>query len=485
MPFWPGMIDLVGGSINSRRKGISQVRSSHSAARVSAVFDDPNLVASAGLVPVMRLAERVGLHEVVSERVRLPGSVGANADVKVASIVAGMLTGADSIDDLGVIRHGAMPKLFGGIRAPSTVGTFLRAFTWGDARQVESAAREALVGLVRQTPVLAGAVERVFIDADSTLGRVFGHAKQGAAFGHTKIGGHNVRLRGYHPLLTTLSTRQSAPVVAGTRMRGGNAGSARGAASLVTETINLARRCGARPDRMLFRGDSAFYAGEIVSACRRQGVEVSVTVAQYPNVQRAIAAIDDDAWTAIRYPQAVWDEAGQSWVSDAEIAETPFTAFADDKNHRVAGRLIVRRVKDKNHPDALFPVWRYHACFTTSTLPLVEAEKTHRQHAIIEHVNDDLKHGPLAHIPSGVFGANAVWLTLAALAHNLLRAAGSLTSAFHAKARAATLRRTLINIPARVARRARSITLHLPTHWPGEHDWHHLFHATHAPPATS
>jgi hypothetical protein len=236
---------------------------------------------------------------------------------------------------------------------------------------------------------------------------------------------------------------------------------------------------------MLFRGDSAFYAGEIVSACRRQGVEVSVTVAQYPNVQRAIAAIDDDAWTAIRYPQAVWDEAGQSWVSDAEIAETPFTAFADDKNHRVAGRLIVRRVKDKNHPDALFPVWRYHACFTTSTLPLVEAEKTHRQHAIIEHVNDDLKHGPLAHIPSGVFGANAVWLTLAALAHNLLRAAGSLTSAFHAKARAATLRRTLINIPARVARRARSITLHLPTHWPGEHDWHHLFHATHAPPATS
>lgn len=479
------MIDLVKGSINSRRKGISQVRSSHSAARVSAVFDDPNLVASAGLVPVMRLAERVGLHEVVSERVRVPGSVGANADVKVASIVAGMLTGADSIDDLGVIRHGAMPKLFGGIRAPSTVGTFLRAFTWGDARQVESAAREALVGLVRQTPVLAGADERVFIDADSTLARVFGHAKQGAAFGHTKIGGHNVRLRGYHPLLTTLSTRQSAPVVAGTRMRGGNAGSARGAASLVTETINLARRCGARPDRMLFRGDSAFYAGEIVSACRRQGVEVSVTVAQYPNVQRAIAAIDDDAWTVIRYPQAVWDEAGQSWVSDAEIAETPFTAFADDKNHRVAGRLIVRRVKDKNHPDALFPVWRYHACFTTSTLPLVEAEKTHRQHAIIEHVNDDLEHGPLAHIPSGVFAANAVWLTLAALAHNLLRAAGSLTSAFHAKARAATLRRTLINIPARVARRARSITLHLPTHWPGEHDWHHLFHATHAPPATS
>ncbi|WP_397545032.1 IS1380 family transposase [Saccharopolyspora pogona] len=461
------------------------MRSSHSAARVSAVFDDANLVASAGLVPVMRLAERVGLSELVAEGVRVPGSEGANADAKVGSIVAGMLTGADSIDDLDVIRHGAMPKLFGGIRAPSTVGTFLRALTWGHARQVESAARECLVGMARQTPVLAGAAERTFIDADSTLGRVFGHAKQGAAFGHTKIGGHNVRLRGYHPLLTTLSTPRSAPVVAATRMRGGNAGSARGAASLVTETINLARRCGAGPGRMLFRGDSAFYVGEVVSACRAQGVEVSITVAQYPNVQRAIAGIAEDAWTAIKYPQAVWDEASQSWVSDAEIAETEFTAFASDKAHRVAGRLIVRRVKDKNHADALFPVWRYHACFTTSSQPLVEAEKTHRAHAIIEHVNDDLKHGPLAHIPSGVFSANAAWLTLAALTHNLLRAAGSLTSAFHAKARAATLRRTLINIPARVARRARSITLHLPENWPRQHDWHHLFHTTHAPPETA
>jgi Transposase DDE domain group 1 len=447
------------------------------------VFDDPNLVASAGLVPVMALAERCGLAAVVRERVRVAGPAGANADVKIASVVAGMLTGADSIDDLGVIRHGGMGVLFGGVRAPSTLGTFLRSLYWGHARQLEAVAREVTCRLIQATPVLAGAGEMMFIDADSTLARVFGHAKVGATFGHAKAGGYAVRLRGYHPLLATLATPQAAPVIAATRLRGGNAGSARGAASLVTETLNMAKRCGGRPGRMLFRGDSAFYAGEVVSACRRAGVNVSITVSQYPSVKRAIAAISAGAWTAIKYPRAVWDEQAGAWVSDAEIAEAPFTAFVRDPAHTVTGRLIVRRVKDKNTQDSLFPVWRYHACFTTSSAPLAQAEAAHRAHAIIEHVNDDLKHGPLAHIPSGRFAANAAWLTCAALAFNLTRAAGTLASAYHARARAATIRRTLINVPARIARRARKIILHLPRGWPWARPWLTLHHAlAYAPP---
>jgi hypothetical protein len=459
------------------------VRSSHSPARVRAVFDERNLVVSAGLVPVMALAERCGLHGLVRERVRVPGSAGANAGLKVASIVAGMVTGADCIDDLGVVRHGALPRLFGGIRAPSTLGTFLRAFTWGHARQLESAAREVTCRLVGFAPVLPRAGELMFIDADSTLGEVFGHAKAGARFGHAKIGGYNITLRGYHPLIATLSDGQGAPVIAATRMRAGNAASARGAASLVTETINIAKRCGGAPGRMLFRGDSAFYAGELVSACRRAGVMVSITISQYRSVQAAIGRIGEQQWIPIKYPKAVWDDQAGGWISDAQIAETPFTAFAKSR-HVVTGRLIVRRVRDKNHQDPLFAVWRYHACFSTSDRPLVEAEKTHRGHAIIEHINDDLKAGPLAHIPSGNFAANCAWLTCAALAHNLLRAAGTLAGTFHAKARAATIRRTLINVPARIAHRTRNIIMHLPRDWPWTRPWQRLHTATHHPPPT-
>jgi hypothetical protein len=459
------------------------VRLCHSPARLDAVFDDPNLVVAAGLAPLLRLAEQAGLHRLASERVRMAGPAGANADAKIGSIVAGMLTGADSIDDLGVIRHGGINRVADGMRAPSTLGTFLRALTWGHARQVESVARQVTVGLTARTPLLAGAEQMLFIDADSTLGEVFGHAKQGAAFGHAKVGGYVVRLRGYHPQIVTLSTSSTAPVIAATRLRAGNAGSARAAASLPSEAIGIATQCGGRAGRMLFRGDSAFYVGELVSACRAAGVEVSVTINQYPSVQRAIAGIDEAAWTPIQYPKAVWDDQTGHWISDAEITETPFTAFASDAGHRVVGRLVVRRVRDQNHLDALFPVWCYHAFFTTSTTPLIEAEATHRQHAVIEHVNDDLKHGPLAHFPSGCFAANAAWLSCAAIAFNLTRAAGCLAGSDNATARIATLRRRLINLPARLARRARRLILHLPQSWQWESAWQTLFTSTHAPPA--
>jgi hypothetical protein len=436
------------------------------------------------LVPVLRLAERAGLHKAAGQRVRLPadaGSAAANAAVKLASIVAGMVAGADSIDDLGVIRHGALPEIFGGIRAPSTLGTFLRGFTWGNVRQLEAVARETLTGLVSNAPLLPGADQYAFLDVDSTINRVYGYAKQGADYGYTKV-------RGLHPLLATLSTPIAAPVIVGTRLRRGSAGSAKGAASFVAEAISTARATGAT-GVLLARMDSAFDNYAVVSTCIRAGARFSITTKQTRPVRAAIEAIDPVDWVPIAYPHAIYDEDSGQWISDAEIAETTYTAFRSrPKSEQITLRLIVRRVKDKNvvaDQGELFTAWRYHAFITDSTLQLVAAEKQHREHAIIEQVNADLKDSAMAHMPSGSFTANAAWLTLAAIAHNLTRAAGCLASLFHAKARTATLRRHLIIVPARIARRSRRITLRLPLNWAHRDAFSGLFTATHAPPHTA
>jgi hypothetical protein len=211
------------------------VRISHAAARVRASFDDPGLVSCAGLEPVLALARRCGLHGIVGSRLDVPSDKGSNASGKVAAIVAGMLTGADSIDDLDVLRHGGMPVLFDGVYAPSTLGSFLRAFTHGHVRQLQAASRQFLVRLAGRVPLLPGAGAVTFVDVDSLLRRVYGKQKQGAAFGHAKVGGYQVLLRGLNPLVATISTPDAAPVIAATQLRAGNAGSARGAASLVAE----------------------------------------------------------------------------------------------------------------------------------------------------------------------------------------------------------------------------------------------------------
>ena len=232
--------------------------------------------------------------------------------------------------------------------------------------------------------------------------------------------------------------------------------------------------------------DSAFYSYAVVAACQRHDVRYSITVPQNRAVKKAIATIEESAWVPIRYPNAIHDEASGQWISDAEIAETTFTAFSSRrKSERVVTRLVVRRVKDLAvDPDQteLCPAWRYHALITDSTIELVQVEKQHRGHAIIEQLNADLKDSALAHMPSGVFTANAAWLTLAAIAHNLTRAAGALASTFHAKARTGTIRRHLITVPARIARRARRITLHLPEGWPQADAFDALFTTTHTPP---
>jgi len=466
------------------------VRLLHSLAKTHASFDDPNLVSHAGLVPVMALAGRAGLPDLVAEHVRPGGECGVNAHLKVPALVAGMAAGADSIDDMDLLRHGAMSTLFGGIRAPSTLGSHLRCYTWGNVSQLEKAGREFLAELARQSPLLPGADTLAFIDIDSMQKRVYGHHKQGARFGHTKIQGKSLLVRGLNALAAVVSTPLAAPVIAATRLRGGNAASARGAASLAIQAIGTARNCGCT-GTIIVRLDSAYCNAAVIGAVRGQGARFSVTAPVNASIRAAIAATGDGSWTPIRYPHAVCDDQLDCWISDAEAAEAEYTAFASKKGQAVTARLTVRRVRDLNKKaaagqDELFPLWRYHAVFTDSPFELIQAEGQHRDHAVVEQVFADVTSGPLAHLPSGVFAANAAWLSIAAMAHNLVRAAGALASLPFAKARAATIRRDLIAIAARAARHGRGhITLHLPEAWHREHEWLNLLAAACGPPAAA
>jgi hypothetical protein len=383
-----------------------------------------------------------------------------------------------------------MPALFGGARAPSTLGSFLRAFTWGNVLQVEKVSRLLLADLARRAPLLPGQDTVAFVDIDSMQKRVCGHAKQGAAFGHTKIQGKSLLVRGLNALAATISTPLAAPVIAATRLRGGNAASARGAASFATASVTTARNAGCS-GTLVARADSAFYSAAFTGAVRAAGAFFSVTVRMDPKVRAAITAIEETAWTPIRYPRAVWDDQLRAWVSDAQVAETQYTAFTSRKGQAITARLIVRRVKDLSPRAAagqgeLFAAWRYHAIFTDSPFATLQAEEHHRGHAQVEQVFADLIDGPLAHLPSGSFPANAAWLACAAISHNLLRAAGSLASRTFARARGVTLRRDLIHVAARTARHGRGhLTMHLPEGWHRETEWMNLFQAATGPPAAA
>ncbi len=299
-------------------------------------------------------------------------------------------------------------------------------------------------------------------------------------------------MKGLNALLATVSTASSAPVIVATRLRKGSANSTRRAARLVAEAIATSRSCGVARTVVL-RADSAYYNSDVIAAARRHRACFSITARKDRTVVAAIAEIGEDAWTPIRYPRAVFDEQLQQWITEAEVAEVPFSAFASKPAAlRVTARLIVRRVRDAN-PDhvernaqgELFRVWRHHAVFTDSPRPMLDAEADHRKHAIIEQVIADLKNSALAHLPSGSFAANSAWLVLAAIAFNLTRAAGALASPFYARATAATIRRHLVSVAARITRSARRSTLRLPTRWPWATAWQQLFTAATGPPATT
>lgn len=457
---------------------------SHTPAAVSASFDDPNLVASAGLVPIMRLADEAGLSTLAQDRLTVPTDKGANAGAKIATLVAGMVAGADSIDDMELLRHGGMNTLFDRIYAPSTLGSFLRAFTFGHIRQLDAVASRFLMGLAHQAPGLvpSGIGGYAFVDVDDTIIEVHGHNKQGAGFGYSGI-------RGLNALLATVTTPDSAPVVVAQRLRRGSCGSPRGARRLIADAVATTRRLpGMKAQKILVRADSAYYGHPSVSAVLKAGADVSVTARMTGTVKRAIATIPDNRWQTIQYTDAVFDEDTERWISSAEVAEVPFTAFASQKKAKqVPGRLVVRRIPELNRKDVdqpgLFDLHRFHAVFTTSDLDTVTADKTHRQHAVIEQVNADLKASALAHLPSGKFTANAAWLVLAVMAFNLTRTAGVIVGTGLAKATTTTIRRKVVTVPVRIARSARRLVLHLPEQWKWQPQWTQLFDHSHSPPA--
>ena len=388
---------------------------------------------------------------------------------------------------MNLLRHGGMGRLFARTYAPSTLGSFLREFRFGHVRQLDAVASRVLASLAGQAPLLqARDGERVMVDVDDTIIEVHGYQKQGASFGYSGV-------RGLNALLATASTSSSAPVILGQRLRQGKTGSPKGAARIVGDVLATLRRTGVGTGvRPLLRADSAFYGHATIGTAINAGADVSVTVRMDPAVKAAIATIPGDGWTMIEYTDSIRDEATGQLISKAEVAEVPFTAFRSRKKaEQITGRLVVRRIPDLNprqvEQPTLFDLYRHHAFFTTTdkkVMDTVVADTTHRAHAIIEQVHADLKNGPLAHLPSGVFTANSAWLVLAVIAFNLTRAAGVIADKAGRLARAttATIRRTLIHVPARLARSARRITLHLPDAWPWQDAFDRLFTITHAPP---
>jgi DDE family transposase len=462
------------------------VKASHT---IRPVFDDPNLVSDAGLVPVLGLAESAGLHSLLEDQLTVAS---ANATAKATSVVAGMLAGADSIDDLDLLRHGGMSRLFSGVRAPSTLGTFLRSFTHGHVQQLDAVGGDLLAGLTVRVPsVVAGADAAdgfACIDLDDTIREVHGYAKQAAAYGYTGVRGLNIQL-------ATIATPLAAPVIARARLRKGSTASAKGAGRLLAQAITTARAAGVK-GRILCRADSAYYGWAFVGTAIRAKTWFSVTARMTKTVTGAITSIDEDAWVAIKYPNAIWEDddtvpGGGHWVSDAEVAEVPFTAFTGRrKAEHVTCRLIVRRVKrlqrlasDGTEQGELFATYRHHTFITNSTLAMVEADQRHRDHAIVEQVIAELKDNALAHLPSGKYTANAAWVSLAVMAFNLARAAA--VAAGLAKARWSSLRRKIIRVAGRIASTSRRLDLHLATHWPWTHGWEDLHAVATGPPLTA
>jgi hypothetical protein len=410
--------------------------------QVHVAFDDQRMVANAGLLLTATLADRLGIEQAAEELINLgqrPGA--ARPGRKVLTVVHGLLAGGDSIDDVEMLRAGATASVLGHrVMAASTVGTFLRAFTFGHVRQLDRLAETALA-----CAWAAGAGPgdgALVIDADSTICEVYGHHKQGAAYGYT----HRL---GYHPLL---ATRADTGEVLHARQRTGKANTARGAPRFVDETIGRVRRAGAGGE-LVFRADAGFWSATVIDRLRAHDVRFSITVRQTKPVRAVIAAIPEATWTTIPYPDS----------GVAQVAQTPFRG----------DRLVVRRTRHHTNQGQLFPTWDYHAFVTDRPGSPVELDADHRRHAVIELAIRDAKHGAgLRHHPSGRFFANAAWLVLVTLAHNLLRWTAALgLGARNEQIVAKTLRRTLLALPGRLTRSARRWTLHLPARWP----WAHSF----------
>jgi len=400
------------------------------------VFDDERAVANAGVMLPAVLAARLGIEQLVDRTVDLgerPGA--ANPGRKVMTLISAMALGADCIDDCDILRAGRTGEVLGhDVVAPSTLGTFLRAFTFGHVRQLDRVLAETLT---RAWAAGAGpAGERLVIDVDSFVGEVHGRSKQGAAFGYTRV-------RGYHPIL---ATRADTGEVLHIRLRKGSANTSRGMLRFCDELIARVTRAGASGPKLL-RADSGFWSGATFDRLDRAGWQFSIGVRLQPHVRAAIEAIDERAWTTLDdYPP----------TSIAQIAETTL-------NGR---RLVVRRVRTLDRQGELLPSWELYPFATNRTDALATVEAEHRQHAVVELCIRDLKDQALAHFPSGKFTANAAWTVIACLAHNLLRWTSVLGLPGQTIRAARTIRRRLLALPGRLTCTARRWTLHLPARWP-------------------
>lgn len=417
--------------------------SSHTLDAIEVLFDDPRLVADAGLIQPATLAQHLGLRELFETHVNLGAATGrANVGHKAMTVIHSALADGDSIDDCDRLRAGATRAVLGhAVLAPSTIGTFLRSFSWGHARQLDKVSGELLA---RAWAAGGGPGDNaVTIDIDSSIHETYGLHKQGGSkFTHTKV-------RGYHPLYAVIAGTGD---IVHSRLRGGNANSGRGAASFLTETFNRVRAAGATGPLTL-RADSGFYAGAVATVCRKAQVRYSITVKQNPAIRTAIAGIDDNAWTAIPY-----------FLDGADVAETTYRPFG---NKAPLVRLIVRRVKPTPGSQlALFVEYSYHAFVTDRDGHTIWLEADHRRHAVVEDAIRDLKYGVgLNHLPSGKFGANAAWLNLNVTAHNLARWTSRIGLGETLIA-TDTLRRRYLRTPGRITHSARKHTLHLPKNWP-------------------
>ena len=412
----------------------------HSPSRLSVAFDDDHSVANAGLALVGLLSERLGLHQLAEETISIPPFPGR----RVATLVHAMVAGASCIDDADVLRSGATSSVLSHrVMAPSTLGTFLRRFTFGNVRQLD---RVSEMLLARAWSLGAGpGDEPLTIDLDSTICEVFGKLKQGAGYGYTHV-------LGYHPLL---ATRADTGETLHVRFRKGSSNTQRGAQRFVRETVGRVRRAGAGGPLTL-RADSGFFSKYVTQACIDHDVRYSITVRQTPVITRAIESIIEENWTAIDYTVN-----GEAWVGESAY---------------LGHRLIVRRTKLHDPRPALFPTYRYHAFITDREGEAVFLDADHRRHAVVELAIRDLKEGSgLEHCPSGDFNANAAWAVLASIAHNLVRWVGSLGLEITGPLVAKTIRRKFIALPGRITDSGRRRYLHLPTQWPWATQWSECF----------
>jgi Transposase DDE domain group 1 len=425
------------------------MRSSHSLDTLSVQFDDENLVANAGLILPATLAQHLGLEELYRLHVRLGDAPGRpNAGIKAMTLISSALAGGDCIDDTDVLRSGGTEAVLGhAVRAPSTLGTYLRSFCWGDVRSLDAVSR---IALSRAWAAGAGpASDTLTIDMDSSICETYGLAKEGGSrFTYSKV-------RGYHPLLAVAGDQ-----VLHARLRGGPAHTARGAKTFLAETFARVREAG-YTGSLVLRADSGFYNHFVVEACDRKGVRWSITTKMSPALRKTIAAIPEENWVAIPY-----------FMEGAAVAETSYVPFGKTlgKKKTKAARLIVRRVPPTPGSQlALYVEFSYHAFITNRAGETLALEADHRRHAEVEATIRDLKYGVgLNHLPSGRFGANGAWLAFNVMAHNLIRWAAVIGLGADSPMTTKTFRRRLVALPGRLARSGRRTTLHLPDRWPWE-----------------